>query len=186
MIRRPSAFLDRDGTLIEDVGYLGDPERVRLLPGVAEGLRALRAAGYALVVVSNQSGVARGAFGELDVIRVMARMERALGLRLDGLYWCPHHPEGVVPRYARDCACRKPAPGMLIRAAQDLGLDLGRSLVVGDAARDLEAGAALGLRGYRVSAASTGSDAYPAAFYAVIQRAILDGEALASGLAPTL
>jgi D,D-heptose 1,7-bisphosphate phosphatase len=136
-------FLDRDGTLIEDPGYLREPTQVRLLPGVVEGLRALRAAGFALVVVTNQSGVARGYLNEIQLAAVHDRMRELLaagGVGLDGLYYCPYHPEGVVEAYRKESDWRKPGCGMLLQAAKDLGIDLGRSWMIGDAARDVEAG----------------------------------------------
>lgn len=144
-----AVFLDRDGTINAEVSYIGDPSGIRLEPGAAKGLRRLDRAGFLLVVVSNQSGVARGLHTEDDVRRVNERLRQALaekGVALDGFYYCPHHPEGVVPEYAKVCDCRKPAPGLLLRAAKDAEIDLGRSYAVGDYTRDLEAGRAAGVR----------------------------------------
>ncbi len=149
-MKRPAAFLDRDGTLIEEVNYLARPEQVAVLPGVRDALGALRDAGWALVLVTNQAGVARGYFEESAVIAANARLEALLGLRFDGVYWCPHHPDGVVPSLARACACRKPAPGMIRRAIDELDLRVDGSFVVGDKRSDLEAGRALGLPGWLV------------------------------------
>ncbi|HEY8520959.1 MAG TPA: HAD family hydrolase [Gammaproteobacteria bacterium] len=146
---RPAVFFDKDGTLIEDVPYNVAVDRVRLAPGAERALPALARAGFALVVVSNQSGVARGFFAEADVRAVgrrLAALFAELGARLDGFYWCPHHPEGAVPRYRRECACRKPRPGLLLRAAGDLGLDLRASWLVGDILDDIEAGRRAGCR----------------------------------------
>lgn len=146
---RAGVFLDRDGTLIEDPGYLREPARVQLLPGVAEALRTLRAAGFMLVVVTNQSGVARGYFNEIELAAVHDRMRELLaagGVKLDGLYYCPYHPEGVVEAYRKASDWRKPGCGMLLAAASDLGIDLGRSWMIGDAARDIEAGRRAGCR----------------------------------------
>lgn len=144
-----AVFLDKDGTLIEDVPYNVDPRRIRLLPGVASGLAQLHAAGYRLVVVSNQSGVARGYFPE-SALRVVETRIRALlapaGVPLAGFYYCPHHPDGIVPAYARVCDCRKPAPGLLLRAARELRIDLRRSWCVGDILHDVEAGRRAGCR----------------------------------------
>lgn len=148
MSGRPAILLDRDGTVIEERDYLADPEGVVLLPGAAAALRRLSDAGYALVLVSNQSGIARGLFGEQDHARVHARLEELLaahGVHLDGAYHCPHHPDFAAP-----CACRKPAPGMFLRAASELGLDLRRSVLIGDRVRDVEAAAELGARGILV------------------------------------
>ncbi len=146
---RRAVFLDRDGTIVEDRGFLGDPAEVALLPGAAEGLLALARAGFLLVVVSNQSGVARGLFSESAVAAVNAAIGEALrragGPAIDAWYSCPHLPEGIVPEYARPCDCRKPAPGMILRAARELGIDLAQSVAVGDRARDVEAGRAAGV-----------------------------------------
>ncbi len=141
---RPAVFLDRDGTLIAEVGHPGDPDGVALLSGVPDSLRRLREAGLALVVASNQAGVARGYFTEEDVLAVNRRLADILadeGLELDGWYYCIHHPDFGGP-----CDCRKPAPGMLTRAARDLRLDLGRSWIVGDHPSDAEAGRRAGVR----------------------------------------
>ena len=127
---RPAVFLDRDGTLVEEVPYLHDPGRVVLLGGVA-ALGRLAEAGYALVVVTNQAGVARGLYDEAAVEAVHRRLAELLagaGVRLDAVLHCPHHPDGTVPGYAGACRCRKPGPGMLEAAAERLGLDLRRLL----------------------------------------------------------
>lgn len=150
---RPAVFLDRDGTVIVEVDYLADPERVELVPGSGPALRRLMEAGYALVLVTNQSGIARGRLDEDILAAIHARLDELLaphGVRFDGVYYCPHHPEHGGERYAKDCDCRKPRPGMLLQAARELDLDLGRSCMVGDAARDLEAGWAVGARGFLV------------------------------------
>ncbi len=138
-----AAFIDKDGTLVVDVPFNVDPERIALAPDAAEGLRALAAAGFRLFVVSNQSGVARGRFGE-DALPAVERHLRevltAEGIAIEGFYWCPHHPDGVRPRYAMPCTCRKPEPGMLLRAAAEHDLDLSRSWAIGDILDDVEAG----------------------------------------------
>ena len=142
MASRPAVFLDRDGTLIEDVGYPSRPEQVRLLPGAAESLRTLHTSGLALVLVSNQSGVGRGYFDQTDAEAVHERFVELLadaGASLDAAYYCFHAPD-------EDCACRKPAPGMILDAAADLDLELGRSFVVGNSHADVEAGRAAGCR----------------------------------------
>lgn len=146
---RPAVFLDRDGTIIADRDHLSDPAGVRLLPGAARGLRRLADAGYELVVATNQSGIARGLFGEADYRAVRARLDERLaaaGVRLAGSYHCPHHPDFSGP-----CACRKPAPGMFLQAARELGLDLGRSVLVGDRVRDVAPAAELGARGILIA-----------------------------------
>jgi D-glycero-D-manno-heptose 1,7-bisphosphate phosphatase len=145
-----AVFLDRDNTLIDNDGDLGDPAHVKLLPGVAAALARLRDAGYRLVVVSNQGGVARGAFGEPDVEAVHARIaelvDAATGRRgvIDRFYYCPYHPDGSVEPYRREHPWRKPQPGMLHAARRDLGLDLEQSWLIGDQPRDVAAGKAAG------------------------------------------
>jgi D-glycero-D-manno-heptose 1,7-bisphosphate phosphatase len=139
----PAVFLDKDGTLIEDVPYNVDPGRIRLAAGAEEGLRLLHAAGYGLIVISNQSGVARGLFPEEALVAVEERLRGLLagaGVPLLGFYYCPHHPEGVVPGLAVACACRKPEPGLILRAAGEHGIDLTGSWFVGDILDDVEAG----------------------------------------------
>ncbi len=145
---RPAAFLDRDGTIIAERDYLADPGGVELLPGAVAGLRALRAAGYALVLVSNQSGIARGLYGLPEYHAVQARVEDLLrqgDVAIDGSYFCPHHPDFTGP-----CDCRKPAPGLYHRAAADLHLDLARSLFVGDKLSDVLPAAIFGGTGILV------------------------------------
>jgi D-glycero-D-manno-heptose 1,7-bisphosphate phosphatase len=142
---RPAIFLDRDGVVIEDVHYLASPEQVELVPGSADAIAALNRAGWPVVVVTNQSGVARGLFAAEMVDAVHAHLSALLagyGARVEAYYFCPHYPTADVESYRVDCTCRKPKPGMLLRAAADLGLDLDRSWMIGDRASDLEAGAA--------------------------------------------
>jgi D-glycero-D-manno-heptose 1,7-bisphosphate phosphatase len=146
----PAAFLDRDGTIIEEVNYLHRPEQVRLIPGVRESLSRLRQEGVALVLVTNQSGVARGYFTPEDVHAVHAHLEALLGLRFDGTYACFHHPHGEVAAWAGVCACRKPAPGMLLEAARDLQLDMAGSAMFGDKVSDLGAGRSQGIPSFLV------------------------------------
>lgn len=146
---RRAVFFDRDNTLLHDPGYLKDPAHVRLIDGAAEVTARLRRAGYAVVVVTNQSGVARGLMAESDVAAVNARMQDLLiagGGGLDGVYFCPYldGPDAVREEFRRDSELRKPRPGMLEVAARELGLDLSRSWMVGDSSRDIEAGRAAG------------------------------------------
>jgi D-glycero-D-manno-heptose 1,7-bisphosphate phosphatase len=146
---RPAVFLDRDGTIIEDVGYLHDVSQIDLLPWSADAIRQLNDAGFAVVVVTNQSGVGRGYFDEDHVVATHTVLDDTLtraGARVAGYYYCPHHPDSPDARYAVTCDCRKPAPGMLRRAAAELGLDLSRSWMVGDWWRDVQAGADAGVR----------------------------------------
>ncbi|HEX7049791.1 MAG TPA: HAD family hydrolase [Longimicrobiales bacterium] len=145
---RPAAFLDRDGTIICERGFLADPAGVELIPGAAAALRALRDAGYALIVVTNQSGIARGRV-TLEEFRAVQRRLGALleaeGVRLDGIYYCPHHPDITGP-----CDCRKPGLALYRRAAAEHGLDLARSIFVGDRPSDVLPARALGGAGYLV------------------------------------
>ncbi len=144
-----AAFLDKDGTLVEDIPFNIDPARIRLMPHAGNGLRLLRDAGFALFVVTNQSGVARGLFAESALAAVEARLRAMLadeGVALHGFAWCPHEPSGVIGRYARSCACRKPMPGMLHAAAREHGIDLEASWMIGDILNDIEAGRRAGCR----------------------------------------
>jgi len=144
---RPAIFLDRDGTINEQMGYINHLSRFHLLPGVGEAIRRLNEHDLPVVVVTNQSGLARGYFPESLLDAVHAEMHRLLalaGARLDGLYVCPHHPEAKDERYRLNCSCRKPKTGLLEQAARELGLDLARSYMVGDRWSDLRCGAAAG------------------------------------------
>ncbi len=145
----PAVFLDRDGTLVHDRHYPRRPDELVLYDGIGPGLARLQHAGYRLVVITNQSGLARGLFTDHDLDRMHDHLREELarlGLRLDGVYHCPHHPDGTVPALAVACECRKPEPGMLRRAAADLDLDLARSWFLGDILDDVEAGHRAGCR----------------------------------------
>ncbi len=151
---RRAIFLDRDGTLNVDTGYVARPEDVRLLPGASHGAKSLAAAGYALVIVSNQSGIARGLLTQAQADAVDARLLELLaqdGVTIDAMYRCPHYAAGAVAQYAVDCDCRKPKPGMLLQAAREHGIDLALSWTVGDGERDVEAGIAAGTRAVLLS-----------------------------------
>ena len=150
---RPAVFVDRDGTLLEEAGYLDRFERVVFFPYSADAVRLLNRAGFAVVVITNQSGVARGLYEETFVRQTHELMTRRLaegGARIDGYYYCPHHPAGEVERFRVDCDCRKPAPGMLRQAAADLSIDLSRSFTVGDKWSDVQVAQAVGARGILV------------------------------------
>lgn len=143
----PAVFIDRDGTLNEEVGYVNHPRRLRLLPRSAEAIRRLNRSGLKAVMVTNQSGVARGYFSEEvlhAVNEALVSQLKAEGAYLDGLYVCVHHPTEGEPPYRARCDCRKPEPGLLHRAAADLGLDLSRSWVVGDKISDVVTGRRVG------------------------------------------
>jgi D-glycero-D-manno-heptose 1,7-bisphosphate phosphatase len=146
---RPAIFLDKDGTLVENVPFNVDCEQIRLTQHVGEALRRWHQQGYALVVVTNQPGVALGYFDRHAVRQVAFRLQALLcdeGVPLAGFYYCPHLPNGRVPQFAIDCQCCKPQPGLLLAAAQDLELDLARSWLVGDILHDVEAGHRAGCR----------------------------------------
>ena len=139
---RSAVFLDRDGTINEEVGYLHRIEDFRLLPGAAEGIRAINRLGFVTVMITNQAGIGRGYYTERDVARLHEHMLAtlmALGARIDAVYYCPHHP-------ADQCACRKPAAGLFERAAHDLNLDLSASIAIGDKLSDLTPVKSLGGR----------------------------------------
>ena len=151
--RGACVFVDRDGTLIEEVGYLDRVERVALYPWTADAIRALNRAGLTIVMVSNQSGVARGFFTEAVVDEVhlhMASLLEAGGARIDAYYYCPHHPDGKVAAYACACECRKPGRGLVDRAAREFGIDPARSFVVGDRWLDVGLARTIGGRGILV------------------------------------
>ena len=174
----PAVFLDRDGTLIEDVGYVDRLDRLRFYPWSIEAVRLLRRAGYAVVVVTNQAGVARGMVPEQVVHDVCELIQRTLaqaGERLDGHYYCPHLPDAPVETYRRRCSCHKPQPGMLRQAASDLDLDLEQSIVVGDRWTDVEMARAVGAKGVLVR---TG--------YGVSQEASPPAHAAADAIVPHL
>jgi D-glycero-D-manno-heptose 1,7-bisphosphate phosphatase len=148
-VNRPGVFLDRDGTLIEEMHYLARPHQVALIPGAAEAVRRLNLLGIPVVVVTNQSGIARGSMTEAQVEEVHDHLDCLLGrvgARIDGYFFCPHHPEAVVDRYRLQCDCRKPLPGLLHRATATLGIRLAGSCMIGDRLSDLEAGARAGCR----------------------------------------
>lgn len=147
--RNKAIFLDKDGTLVNDVPYNVDPRMVSLEHKAGEGLRLFSELGYLLLVVSNQPGVALGYFHEsaLDAAwRCLDQLLEHEGIQLDGYYYCPHHTAGVVIEYAETCSCRKPMPGMLLRAAAEHNIDLGASWMVGDILHDIEAGRRAGCK----------------------------------------
>jgi D-glycero-D-manno-heptose 1,7-bisphosphate phosphatase len=150
---RRAVFLDRDGTLLEEAGYLDRLERLVFFPYTVDAVRLLNRANLAVVIVTNQAGIARGIFKETfvgEAHRYITERLAAGGARIDGFYYCPHHPEAVIAEYRQSCDCRKPRPGLLKRAASDLDITLDRSVVVGDRWHDLEAGQHVGARGVLV------------------------------------
>jgi len=144
-----AVFLDRDDTVIEDTGYIDDPGQVKLSEGAAESLGKLQGMGYKLIVVSNQSGVARGIVSEKVLGEIHGRLEALLreeGVILDKIYYCPFHPDGVIPKYRKESDLRKPNPGMFLKASEELGIDLESSWAIGDSERDVKAGKRAGCR----------------------------------------
>lgn len=148
--KRPAIFLDRDGTLSHEVGYVNHPSRFRLYPWSVDTIRAINKAGWLAVLVTNQAGVARGYFPETVVHQVLGKLREEMeagGARFDGIYACLHHPSVGEPPYRKECDCRKPKPGMLHRAEKELGADLSRSWMVGDRHGDLQVAWNVGARG---------------------------------------
>ena len=153
MKKNIAVFLDRDGTINEEVGYLDSLDKFKIIPGAYEAIRLINESGMKAVVISNQTGVARGLFTEdfvkitIDYLQTALRQQKA---HIHNFYYCPHHPtEGIWP-YRKDCNCRKPSPGMLLQAARDLNIDLKRSYLVGDRFRDMEAAKKAGVKGVLV------------------------------------
>jgi D-glycero-D-manno-heptose 1,7-bisphosphate phosphatase len=145
---RPALFLDRDGVINEEVGFLHRPEEIRFVPGIFELIRKARSHGYAIIVITNQSGIGRGLYSEDQFHALMQHMRALLAVEdadVDAVYFSPFHPVHGLDEYKRDTDCRKPGPGMLLRAAEEHDLDLTRSALIGDRCSDLAAGAAAGV-----------------------------------------
>jgi len=146
---KKAVFLDRDGTVIEDVGYMESPNQIKFITGSIEAIKSLNEAGYKVVVVTNQAGVARGIVTEDMLQTIDKTLHKWIlngGAYLDGIYYCPHHPEYGVYPYKQVCECRKPAPGMIKKAEKDLKIDLSQSFMVGDKATDVELGKRIGIK----------------------------------------
>ncbi|HEY5715762.1 MAG TPA: D-glycero-beta-D-manno-heptose 1,7-bisphosphate 7-phosphatase [Psychromonas sp.] len=144
-----AVFLDRDGVLNVDNGYVSNSDDFQFIDGVIDACRALKEKGYLLVVITNQSGIARGYFSEEQFHNLTEWMDWSLadrGVDLDGIYYCPHHAENGLGEYKVDCDCRKPKPGMLINAIEDLNIDPSQSILVGDKVSDIQAGLAAGIK----------------------------------------
>jgi len=144
-----AAFLDRDGTIIEDTGYVGEISKVRFLPGASAGIKLLNDNGFKVIIITNQAGVARGFFTEERVKEINAYIRESLvqeGAMIDEFYYCPHHVEGIIEEYRKDCYYRKPNPGMIEKAVSDFDIDLDESFVIGDKYSDIEAGCRAGCR----------------------------------------
>lgn len=151
---KPAAFLDRDGVLIFDSGYVFKVDDLQILPGVSSTLKTLQDMGYHLIVISNQAGVARGYFGEDDVRafhqELARRIEGESGAKIDAFYFCPHHPEAKVAAYKQNCACRKPGIALLNEARKDFEIDWERSFFVGDRSSDIECAINGKLKGFQI------------------------------------
>ena len=148
-----AVFLDRDGTINKDVGYLHEKEKFEYIEGAVEGLKALQDMGYILVIVTNQSGIARGLFTEDDYLEFQSWIEddlRSKGITIVGSYYCPHHPEAIVSKYRVKCECRKPKTGLFWKAASELNIDMDNSFAVGDKMRDLAIVNESGVKGFLV------------------------------------
>ena len=144
-----AVFLDRDGTIIEDVGYLDECSKIKFLPRVSEAIELLNENGFKVIVVTNQAGVARGYFTEETVKEINRYIQESLvreGASIDRIYYCPHHVEGIVEEYRKECYYRKPNPGMIEKAVREIGIDLKNSFVIGDKISDIEAGYRTGCR----------------------------------------
>lgn len=148
-MKRKAIFLDKDGTILNNVPYNVDPRLISFYEGVISGLTLFRNLGFLLIIVSNQSGVAHGYFKEEELIIVKTHIQNLLKkykLKIDGFYYCPHHPQGVVPEYSMECFCRKPMPGLLINAGKGLDIDFSSSWIIGDTLSDIEAGKKVGTK----------------------------------------
>jgi D-glycero-D-manno-heptose 1,7-bisphosphate phosphatase len=155
--QRPAAFLDRDGVLNVDHGYAHRPDQLEWVAGAPQAVRLLNEAGYIVIVVTNQSGVARGYYDEAALRQFHAHMQDVLlsqGAHIDAFYYCPHHPEGTVKEFAVQCSCRKPGTGMLEQAAREWPIDLSRSFLIGDKDHDMAAAAAFNIRGVKFNPAA--------------------------------
>ncbi|OQZ01673.1 MAG: D,D-heptose 1,7-bisphosphate phosphatase [Candidatus Brocadia sp. UTAMX2] len=143
MKKRKAVFLDRDGTMVVHEHYLSSPDQLKILPHVAQGIHRFKEHDYLVIVITNQSGIARGFFDEERLMLIHEKLDAMLkgeGALIDDWYYCPHHPEGIIERYTMDCDCRKPKPGMILAAARKYHLDLTQSLMIGDSETDMLAG----------------------------------------------
>jgi D-glycero-D-manno-heptose 1,7-bisphosphate phosphatase len=152
-VKTKAVFLDRDGTINTDVGYLNHPDQLELIPRSALAIKLLNEAGFKTVVITNQAGIAKGLLQETLLPEIHQRLSMLLdkeGARIDRFYYCPHHPEAAVEQYRMDCQCRKPFPGLVLEAAAELGIDATRSYVIGDKSCDIEIAHNVGARAIMV------------------------------------
>ncbi len=148
-MKNVAIFLDKDGTLVKDVPYNVDPEKIELLPGVIKGLSLLQSQGFKFIIISNQSGIARGYFTELQLSKAFQHLKNFFAQRnihITDIYVCPHHPEGVIRQYAKNCDCRKPKPGLVLQAKEEHDILLSQSWMIGDILNDVEAGKSAGCK----------------------------------------
>ncbi len=182
---RGAVFLDRDGVVVDDVGFLRSPAHLSILPGSAQALRVLQDHFY-IIVVTNQSGIARGLLTEEDLLTIHLELVQRLGVEgavFDALYYCPHLPEATVPAYRLECDCRKPKPGMLFRAECEWGVDMTTSFIVGDMPRDIEAGCAAGVKGVLLGSGEAASPSGQGPVADLVQAAHLIMAQLNTGMA---
>ena len=161
MKKKKAAFLDRDGTIVVHMPYLSSPEQLKLLPHAVEGIRLFKDHDYLIIVVTNQSGVARGYFDEQSLIQIHEKLKKILLMEkaeVDAFYYCPHHAEGVVEQYRVHCDCRKPRPKMLFDAARQYNIDLSQSIMIGDSPADILAGKEAGCKSVLIRDANQGID----------------------------
>lgn len=164
MAENRAVFLDRDGVIIRNVPYLNDAKMIEFLPKVPECIARINKLGFKCVMVTNQSGIARGLLSIEQLYSINKKIEEYLiahGARVDAIYYCPHHPNGTVPRYSLTCDCRKPKPGMFRKAAQDLHLDLSSSIMIGDQVIDCEAGKNAGCISYLLDTSNSNGSDFP-------------------------
>ena len=149
----PAIFMDRDGTVSYEVGYVNHPDRYDIIPGSARAIAKINSSAFLAVVITNQAGVARGYFKEEIILQVHEKLKKLLageGAHLDGIYYCPHHPDVGESPYRQQCNCRKPGPGLILKAQKELDIDLSRSYIIGDSIKDIEAGSNAGVKGIMV------------------------------------
>ncbi len=154
-------FIDRDGVILKEKNYVYRQEDAEFLPGVFEALKKATASGYRIIIVSNQSGIARGLYTEKDYLKLEKWLETKFeenSVKIDGVYYCPHHPEASVKKYKKDCECRKPKPGMILKAAKEHNLNLAESFMIGDKTTDVEAGKNAGCKTILVKTGYAGKD----------------------------
>jgi D-glycero-D-manno-heptose 1,7-bisphosphate phosphatase len=179
--RRKAIFLDRDGTINRYAGFVKSPEDFELLPDIPEAIRLINMSGYLAIVVSNQPVIARGEVTEDELVEIHNKMETLLGndgAYLDAIYYCPHHPDsgfdGEIPELKIKCKCRKPEPGMLIRAAEDFDIDLESSWIIGDSWRDIKAGKAAGCKTVLIGTDTLEQDITVESLYAAVRKVLVE------------